>query len=62
MYTYCENDGVNAWDPSGHKKYGTEEDVAGISLLLNNYLNIKDQKNQRRELESKEYGKNLSLA
>ncbi len=20
MYTYCENDGVNAWDPSGHYK------------------------------------------
>ena len=20
MYTYCENDGVNAWDPSGHTK------------------------------------------
>ena len=19
LYTYCENDGVNAWDPSGHK-------------------------------------------
>lgn len=23
LYTYCENDGVNAWDPSGHKKYKT---------------------------------------
>lgn len=20
LYTYCENDGVNAWDSSGHKK------------------------------------------
>ena len=20
LYTYCENDGVNGWDPSGHKK------------------------------------------
>lgn len=20
LYTYCGNDGVNAWDPSGHKK------------------------------------------
>ncbi len=20
LYTYCENDGVNAWDPSGHYK------------------------------------------
>ena len=21
LYTYCENDGVNAWDPSGHDSY-----------------------------------------
>ena len=21
LYTYCENDGVNAWDPSGHNNY-----------------------------------------
>ncbi len=26
LYAYCENDGVNAWDPSGHKKiYGTDK-------------------------------------
>ena len=21
LYTYCENDGINAWDPNGNKKY-----------------------------------------
>lgn len=21
LYTYCENDGVNAWNPSGHRSY-----------------------------------------
>ena len=25
LYTYCGNDGVNAWDPSGHKKKFTYE-------------------------------------
>ena len=58
LYTYCENDGVNAWDPSGHKKYGTEEDVAGISLLLNNYLNIKEQKKSKTRIgKQKNMGK-----
>jgi RHS repeat-associated protein len=25
LYTYCANDGVNAWDPSGHKTYAKEK-------------------------------------
>lgn len=24
LYIYCENDGVNAWDPSGHKKLSSK--------------------------------------
>lgn len=39
MYTYCENDGINSVDPSGHKKYAKEEPLAGLSVWLDKYIN-----------------------
>ncbi len=33
LYTYCENDGVNAWDPSGHYKVteAIEREIKGMT-------------------------------
>lgn len=39
LYTYCENDGINSVDPSGHKKYAKEEPLAGLSVWLDKYIN-----------------------
>ena len=39
LYTYCENDGVNMVDPSGHRRYATEQELAGMSLKLQEYYN-----------------------
>ena len=32
LYTYCENDGVNAWDPSGHKKTTSKERKGEVEI------------------------------
>ena len=37
LYTYCANDGVNAWDPRGNKTVVGEKPMAGISVLLDKY-------------------------
>ncbi len=37
LYVYCENDGVNMVDPSGHRRYATEQELAGMSLKLQEY-------------------------
>lgn len=29
---------MNAWDPSGHKIYATEENIAGFSFYLDKYV------------------------
>ncbi len=39
LYTYCENDGVNAWDPSGHRKT-TKFEKGEIDKLKKMHLNI----------------------
>ena len=39
LYTYCENDGVNAWDPSGYTtEHASEQELAGMSLFLQEYI------------------------
>ena len=40
LYTYCENDGINSVDPSGHKKYAKEEPLAGLSVWLDKYIKM----------------------
>lgn len=44
LYTYCKNDGVNAWDPSGHKVYAR---TTCTDVEKHNYKNL--NKNQATE-------------
>lgn len=61
LYTYCENDGVNAWDPSGHI-YVAEIPMAGMTVDLDEYVNIKLEKQKKeREVENFLNGKKKKL-
>ena len=61
LYTYCANDGVNAWDPSGHI-YVAEIPMAGMTVDLDEYVNIKLEKQKKeREVENFLNGKKKKL-
>ena len=38
LYTYCENDGVNAWDPSGHRKSNATKVTKEIKRIIRNEI------------------------
>ena len=58
LYTYCENDGVNGWDPSGHKNY-KKKTVTKIDVCVDGPLgdSAAAYKDEIRKSENYPYGK-----
>ena len=48
LYTYCANDGVNFTDPSGFAKYAGETELAGMSLVLDNYVSVMNNRSSSK--------------